>query len=188
MGHAGHTGMEKKNPFVMTIGFDKNDPDHVEVAEFLNSLPRKKAQYIVEAVRCYKRMQRENTDAGRSGSRDFAREAPFGNDGGTEPGRADRRLDQEQIRQVVLQVLAERTQGAGAFAERTKEAGAFAERTRDAKGFAVQSEGGEGFTEQAENGKNFTKRETSAADPDVEITLDQEDLNVILGSLEALRN
>ena len=164
----GYTGTEKKNPFVMTIGFDKNDPEHVEVAEFLNSLPRKKAQYIVEAVRCYRRMLSENTDAGRDGKQDFVREGPFGNDGGTESGRNDRHLDREQIRQIVLQVLA----------ERTKEAGAFAERAKDTEGVA----------EQAENGKDFMKRETVVADPDVGITLDQEDLNVILGSLEALRS
>ena len=39
--------MEKKNPYIMTIGFKKEDPDHVYVAEFLNSLGRGKAQYIV---------------------------------------------------------------------------------------------------------------------------------------------
>ena len=42
--------MEKKNPYIMTIGFKKEDPDHVYVAEFLNSLGRGKAQYIVKAV------------------------------------------------------------------------------------------------------------------------------------------
>ena len=28
--------MEKKNPYITTIGFDKTNPRHVEVAEFLN--------------------------------------------------------------------------------------------------------------------------------------------------------
>ena len=41
----------------MTIGFDRTDPRHVEVADFLNSLQRKKAQYIVDAVICYKSLQ-----------------------------------------------------------------------------------------------------------------------------------
>ena len=40
---------EKKNPYVMTIGFRKNNPEHIQVAEFLNSLEREKAQYIVKA-------------------------------------------------------------------------------------------------------------------------------------------
>lgn len=30
--------MEKKNPYVMTIGFRRNNADHTRVAEFLNSL------------------------------------------------------------------------------------------------------------------------------------------------------
>ena len=46
-------GNDKKNPYVMTIGFDRMDPRHVKVADYLNSLPRKKAQCIVEAVSCY---------------------------------------------------------------------------------------------------------------------------------------
>ena len=45
--------MEKKNPYIMTIGFKKEDPDHVYVAEFLNSLGRGKAQYIVKSVLAY---------------------------------------------------------------------------------------------------------------------------------------
>ena len=46
-------GNDKKNPYVMTIGFDRMDPRHVKVADYLNSLPRKKAQCIVEAVSDY---------------------------------------------------------------------------------------------------------------------------------------
>lgn len=49
--------MEKKNPFVTTIGFKKEDPDHVYVAELLNSMGRRKAQYIVKAVLAYQSMQ-----------------------------------------------------------------------------------------------------------------------------------
>ena len=30
--------MEKKNPYIMTIGFKKEDPDHIYVAELLNSM------------------------------------------------------------------------------------------------------------------------------------------------------
>ena len=45
--------MGKKNAFVTTIGFNKNDPAHVQVAEFLNGMERGKAQYIVNAVLAY---------------------------------------------------------------------------------------------------------------------------------------
>ncbi len=45
--------MEKKNPFVTTVGFKKDDPDHIYVAELLNSMGRGKAQYIVKAVLIY---------------------------------------------------------------------------------------------------------------------------------------
>lgn len=53
---------EKKNPYVMTIGFRKNNPEHIQVAEFLNSLEREKAQYIVKAVLTYR-----TQDTGREG-------------------------------------------------------------------------------------------------------------------------
>ena len=49
--------MKKKNPYVMTIGFKKDDPDHVAVAELLNTMGRGKAQYIVKAVLAYQRFQ-----------------------------------------------------------------------------------------------------------------------------------
>lgn len=42
--------MEKKNPYVTTIGFNKNDPDHIYVAKLLNEMGRRKAGYIVKAV------------------------------------------------------------------------------------------------------------------------------------------
>mgnify|MGYP006876756340 CR=1 FL=1 len=45
--------MGKKNPFVTTIGFNRHDPAHVEVAQFLNGMERGKAQYIVDAVLAY---------------------------------------------------------------------------------------------------------------------------------------
>lgn len=32
--------MGKKNPYVMTIGFNRHDPAHVEVAQFLNGMER----------------------------------------------------------------------------------------------------------------------------------------------------
>ena len=102
----GHTGTEKKNPFVMTIGFDKNDPEHVEVAEFLNSLPRKKAQYIVEAVRCYRQIQQDGSPLGTG---DW-REQNQGEDNWIEGNRGEntgKLPDKEAIRQIVLQIMAE---------------------------------------------------------------------------------
>jgi len=45
--------MGKKNPFVTTVGFNRHDPAHVEVAQFLNGMERGKAQYIVDAVMAY---------------------------------------------------------------------------------------------------------------------------------------
>lgn len=45
--------MAKKNPYVMTIGFKKDDPDHLVVADFLNGIGHGKAQYIVKAVLAY---------------------------------------------------------------------------------------------------------------------------------------
>ena len=59
--------MEKKNPYVMTIGFRRNNADHTRVAEFLNSLGREKAQYIVKAVLAFQLMEERGevpTDAG----------------------------------------------------------------------------------------------------------------------------
>ena len=45
--------MAKKNPYVMTIGFKKDDPDHLAVADFLNGIGHGKAQYIVKAILAY---------------------------------------------------------------------------------------------------------------------------------------
>ena len=48
---------EKKNPYVMTIGFRKTNPEHIQVAEFLNSMGREKAQYIVKAILTYRTLE-----------------------------------------------------------------------------------------------------------------------------------
>lgn len=76
--------MEKKNPYITTIGFDKTNPRHVEVAEFLNSLQRKKADYIVNAIMEYQ--GRENW-------------------GGKKEGRVC--TDYEEIKEIVFQILSE---------------------------------------------------------------------------------
>lgn len=85
------TVMGKKNPYVTTIGFNKHDPAHVEVAQFLNGMERGKAQYIVDAVIAY-----------QSG-----RQAGVSVLSGTE-----RMADYETIRKIVLQVMEERENGA----------------------------------------------------------------------------
>lgn len=76
--------MGKKNAFVTTIGFNKNDPAHVQVAEFLNRMERGKAQYIVNAVLAY---QNGGAAAGISA--------------------VQAQVDYEKIRQFVLQVIRE---------------------------------------------------------------------------------
>lgn len=85
------TAMGKKNPFVTTVGFNRHDPAHVEVAQFLNGMERGKAQYIVDAVMAY-----------QSG----------GQTGGTVLSRTGRMADYEAIRKIVLQVMEERESGA----------------------------------------------------------------------------
>lgn len=77
--------MEKKNPFVTTVGFKKDDPDHIYVAELLNSMGRGKAQYIVKAVMLYQDMQESGEAVPTGGTYDY-----------------------ERIRRVVLQVIEER--------------------------------------------------------------------------------
>ena len=79
------TAVGKKNAFVTTIGFNRNDPNHVAVAELLNGMKRGKAQYLVNAVLAYQN---------------------GGNPG--EAGLAGQPLDYEKIRRFVLQVLDER--------------------------------------------------------------------------------
>lgn len=76
--------MGKKNPYITTIGFDKTDPRHVQVAGLLNSMPRKKAQYIVDAILAYQEMQEQGM-------------MPMVVSG----------MDYGQIRAIVLQVMAE---------------------------------------------------------------------------------
>lgn len=76
------TLMGKKNPFVTTIGFNRHDPAHVEVAQFLNGMERGKAQYIVDAVLAYQ-------NGGQAG-------------GLVSAGRP---ADYAVIRQIVLQVM-----------------------------------------------------------------------------------
>lgn len=78
--------MEKKNPYIMTIGFKKEDPDHVYVAEFLNSLGRGKAQYIVKAVLAYQN----------------------GKQNGEILQPAENPFDYDTIKQIVLQVMEEK--------------------------------------------------------------------------------
>ena len=82
--------MEKKNPFVTTVGFKKDDPDHIYVAELLNRMGRGKAQYIVKAVMLYQDMQ-ESGEAVPTGCA----------------------YDYERIRRVVLQVIEERERQIG---------------------------------------------------------------------------
>lgn len=83
--------MEKKNPYIMTIGFKKEDPDHVYVAEFLNSLGRGKAQYIVKAVLAYQN----------------------GKQNGEILQLAENPFDYDTIKQIVLQVMEERERQTG---------------------------------------------------------------------------
>ena len=77
--------MAKKNPYVTTIGFNKEAPDHVYVADFLNSMGRGKGQYIVKAIMAY-----QNPEGVATGHV----VAPA--------------VDYEKIRAFVLQVLEER--------------------------------------------------------------------------------
>lgn len=77
--------MAKKNPYVTTIGFNKEDPDHVYVADFLNAMGRGKGQYIVKAIMAYQNL------------------------GGVASGHVVvPAVDYEKIRAFVLQVLEER--------------------------------------------------------------------------------
>ncbi len=55
--------MEKKNPYVTTIGFNRKDPNHRKVAELLNEMGRGKAQYIVNAVTAYQNNGDQHTIA-----------------------------------------------------------------------------------------------------------------------------
>jgi len=78
--------MGKKNPFVTTVGFNRHDPAHVEVAQLLNGMKRGKAQYIVNAVMAYQSGGREDIFAS---------------------ARAGRMVDYVAVRDIVLQVMEE---------------------------------------------------------------------------------
>ena len=88
--------MGKKNAFVTTIGFNRNDPNHVAVSELLNSMKRGKAQYIVNAVLAYQGRE-------QAGKTLFVGQQP----------------DYEQIRSFVLQVIEEHEQQKRGFEEIT---------------------------------------------------------------------
>ena len=45
--------MIKKNPYLFTLLFNKNDPDHRNVAEILNKKGHDKAKFIAEAIVFY---------------------------------------------------------------------------------------------------------------------------------------
>lgn len=83
--------MERRNPYVTTIGFKKDDPDHVYVAELLNSMGRGKAQYIVKAVLVYQRLQQQ----------------------GELPQTERISYNYEDIKRIVLQVIEERERQTG---------------------------------------------------------------------------
>ena len=78
--------MGKKNPFVTTVGFNRHDPAHVEVAQFLNGMERGKAQYIVDAVMAYQNGGQAGVSvlagAGSAGAMETAQQAEtFGENG-----------------------------------------------------------------------------------------------------------
>ena len=73
----------------MTKGFKKNNPEHIQVAEFLNSLEREKAQYIVKAVLTYRTLEEKGEVPQTGGAVSY---------------------DYETIKSIVLQIM--REQGA----------------------------------------------------------------------------
>lgn len=77
--------MAKKNPYVMTIGFKKDDPDHLAVADFLNGIGHGKAQYIVKAILAYQSLLQP----------------------GEVPVRGSVNIDYQVVKNMVLQVLGE---------------------------------------------------------------------------------
>lgn len=77
--------MAKKNPYVMTIGFKKDDPDHLAVADFLNGIGHGKAQYIVKAILAYQSLLQS----------------------GEVPVRGSVNIDYQVVKNMVLQVLSE---------------------------------------------------------------------------------
>ena len=83
--------MEKKNPFVMTVGFKKEDPDHVYVTELLNTMGRGKAQFIVKAVLAYQELLKKGELHSVTGLQ----------------------YGYEEIRQIVMQIIEEREKQKG---------------------------------------------------------------------------
>ena len=118
--------MGKKNAFVTTIGFNRNDPAHVQVAEFLNGMERGKAQYIVNAVLAYQ----NGIQAGD----------------GPHAGQA---VDYGRIRQFVLQVIEEHEKQGGYVG---KTAGKPAGMSAEPDAMAEKPEMDLGFDEDALNG------------------------------------
>lgn len=76
--------MGKKNPYIMTIGFNKEDPEHRRAAGLLNDMGRGKASYIAKAILTYETMR---------ASEEFS---------STGIG-----MDYESLRNVVLKIIAE---------------------------------------------------------------------------------
>ena len=66
--------MGKKNPYVFTIGFDKKNPEHLEVVEILNGT-EKKAALIAEAILQYTG-KKSGGDTGVSQEKRITGEAP----------------------------------------------------------------------------------------------------------------
>lgn len=63
----------KKNPYVFTIGFDKKNPEHLEVVEILNGT-EKKAALIAEAILQYMgKKEGGNTVASQEGIQEMIR-------------------------------------------------------------------------------------------------------------------
>lgn len=58
--------MEKKNEYVITIGFNKKLEEHRKVAGLLNGMGRTKAQYIVNAVIAYEEEGRQKVPLNRN--------------------------------------------------------------------------------------------------------------------------
>lgn len=83
--------MGKKNPFVTTVGFKKEDPDHVYVAELLNTMGRGKTQFIVKAILLYQELQQK----------------------GDLPQTTAVAYNYESIKQIVLQIIEEREKQGG---------------------------------------------------------------------------
>lgn len=79
--------MRKKNPYVTTIGFNKDDPEHRIAAELLNDMGRGKAAYIAKAILSYKRWK-ENGEILQTG---------FG-------------MDYEGLRSFVLKIISENSE------------------------------------------------------------------------------